>query len=274
MAAYADDSTVLDDGEYHVDPANPMVKFKYIKPWYPPGVTEFFAGGSTARLGLLPDGTLLKYVWDKEDRHALNSLHVEQSILLALGPHDRVVGYLGKHEHGLLLRRAVNGDIRSYLSKHGHNDIPPQLRQKWTIQATDALSFIHSKGVIHCDIHPNNFLLDEQFNIQLCDFTGALFGSLDGGAMESTRFFLPRDWRDPPNVNSDLFALGSVMYYIMTGREPYEDLSDNEVTAKYEWKEFPDVDALTCGSAIKGCWNGDFNSADDVLQSLTSRTAS
>lgn len=268
MAAYADGTPVPEDGKYHVDPANPMVKIRYLEPWYPPGVTEFFSGGNTARLGLLPDGTVLKYVRDREDRDALNSLNVEHSILSALGQHDRIVNYLGKHEHGIILQRALNGDICSYISKHEHDNISLQLRQKWTTQAAEALVFIHSNGVIHCDIHPNNFLLDEQLNARLCDFAGSLFGSLDGGAMESTRFFLPRDWRDPPNIKSDLFALGSTMYYIMTGREPYEDLSDDEVTAKYERKEFPSVEVLKCGSAIKGCWTGDFKSAEDVLQAL------
>ncbi|KAI1499061.1 kinase-like domain-containing protein [Biscogniauxia marginata] len=268
MAVYSDGTSVPRDGKYHVDPANPMVKVRYLEPWYPPGVTEFFAGGNTARLGLLPDGTLLKYVWDREDRHAHNSLNVENSILSALGQHDRIVKYLGKHEHGILLQRAANGDIRSYISEHEHDDISLQLRQKWVAQAAEALAFIHSKGVVHCDIHPNNFLLDEQLDAQLCDFAGSLFGSLDGGAMESTRFFLPRDWRDPPNARTDLFALGSVMYYIMTGREPYKDLSDDEVTAKYERKEFPDVEALKCGNAIRGCWTGDLKSAEDVLQAI------
>ncbi|KAF2240428.1 kinase-like protein [Trematosphaeria pertusa] len=266
--ARRDGTPVPEDSKYHVDPVNPMVMIRYLEPWYPPGVTEFFSGGNTARLGLLPDGTLLKYVRDRKDRDALYSLNVEHSILSALGQHDRIVKYLGKHEHGILLQRALNGDIYSYISKHEHDNISLQLRQKWTTQAAEALVFIHSKGVIHCDIHPNNFLLDDQLNVQLCDFAGSLFGSLDGGAMESTRFFLPRDWRDPPNIKSDLFAFGSVIYYIMTGREPYVDLSDDEVMAKFEQKEFPNVEVLKCGSAIKGCWTGDFGSAEDVLKAI------
>jgi serine/threonine protein kinase len=156
----------------------------------------------------------------------------------------------------------------SYIAQRGPDNIPLQLRRKWATQAAEALVFIHSNGVIHCDIHPNNFLLDENLNLQLCDFSGSLFGSLDGGAMESTRFFLPRDWRDPPNVKTDLFAFGSVMYYIMTGREPYADLPEDEVTAKFERKEFPDVKGLICGSAIKGCWAGDFGSAEDALKAI------
>jgi hypothetical protein len=71
--------------------------------------------------------------------------------------------------------------------------------------------------------------------------------------MESTRFFLLREWRNPPDEQSDLFALGSTMYYIMTGHMPYEDLPDGEVTVKYKRKEFPNVEVLICGRAIEGC---------------------
>jgi len=133
-------------------------------------------------------------------------------------------------------------------------------------QTAEALLFIHFNGAIHCDIHPNNFLIDEHLNVRLCDFAGSLFGDFDGGALESTRFFLPRDWRAPPNEQSDLFALGSTMYYILTSHVPYEDLPDDEVAVKYERKEFPNVEVLPCGRAIEGCWTGDFKSAEDVLR--------
>jgi len=123
MASFADGSPVPKDGKYHVDPGIPMVSVRYLEPWYPPGVTELFSGGNTARLGLLPDGTLLKYARDREDRHILNSLNVEHHVLSALGKHDRIVQYLGRHEHGVLLQRAVNGDIYSYISKHEHDSV-------------------------------------------------------------------------------------------------------------------------------------------------------
>lgn len=116
----------------------------------------------------------------------------------ALDQHDRIVRYLGNHEHGTLLQQAVNGGIYSYVSEQ-EQEISALRGQKWVMQAAEALSYIPSKGVILCDIHPNNLLLDEHLNIKFCDFAGSLFGSLDGGAMESTRFFLPRDWRSPSN---------------------------------------------------------------------------
>jgi len=87
--------------------------------------------------------------------------------------------------------------------------------------------------------------------------------------MESIRFFLPRDPLATPNVQSDLFALGSVMYYIMSGHQPYDSLSDDEVTARYSRGEFPDVDAILCGRAIKACWIGNVCNTQEVAQAVS-----
>jgi serine/threonine protein kinase len=264
LATFSDGTAVPMDGKFHVDPSRPQSSVKYLKSWHPPGISEVLSGGNTARLGLLPDGTILKYVHDRDDRWAMKGLEIEHHILTALGSHQRLVRYLGTHEYGLRFQYEVNGDIRRYFSKMDFKTIPIRQREKWVQQAAESIAFIHSKGVIHCDIHPNNFLLDEELNLRLCDFAGSLFGELDGKAMESTPFFLPRDPLSTPNTESDLFALGSVMYYIMAGREPYDGLSEDEITARFSRGEFPCVDEFECGHAINGCWTGRFNSAQEA----------
>jgi serine/threonine protein kinase len=154
------------------------------------------------------------------------------------------------------------------MSSRGSNLIPLQLRQNWVNQAAQAVSFVHSRGIIHCDIHPNNFLLDNQLDLRLCDFSGSLFGDLDGQAMESTRFFLPRDPLTKPTERTDLFALASTFYYFMCGREPYEDLSDDDVTARYVRGEFPDVTTVSYGRIIKACWTGAVSNAQELEEAL------
>ncbi|KAF1957729.1 kinase-like protein [Byssothecium circinans] len=259
------------DGKYHVDPSNPMIMVKYLEAWYPPGVSEtsMLWGGSTAQVALLADGTVLKYVRDRDDRRDKTCLDVEHSILSALGGHERIIKYLGRHEHGLRFELAANGDVSRYLSSHDPSESPEQLRRKWAMQAAEALAFIHDKGVIHSDIHPNNFLLDEHLDIKLCDFAGSVFGTLDGAAMESVRFFLPRDPLTTPDAKTDLFALGSTIYFIMSDHQPYDDLADEEVAARYSRMEYPDVRSYSCGRVIEGCWKGDFKSAQEVVDALS-----
>jgi serine/threonine protein kinase len=271
LATFSDGTAVPMDGKFHVDPSCPLSSVKYLEPWYPPGVSEVFSGGNTARLGLLPDGTILKFVCDREDPWARKGLDIEHQILKALGSHHRLAKYLGRHENGLRFQFQRNGDIRRYFSKVDFNAIPTQQRQKWVRQAAESIAYIHSKDVIHCDIHPSNLLLDDELNLRLCDFAGSLFGELDGKAMESTALFLPRDPLSTPNTKSDLFALGSVMYYIMAGCEPYNGLSEDEITARFTRGEFSDMDKFECAPAISGCWTGIFKSAQEVIVNLSER---
>ena len=247
LTTFSDGMAVPMDGKFHVDPSRPQSNVKYLKSWHPPGVTEVLSGGNTARLALLPDGTILKFVYDRDDDWAIKPLAIEHHILTALGSHERLTKYLGQHEYGLRFKYEANGDIRRYFSRTDFTTIPIQERWRWVQQAAESVAFNHSKNVIHCDLHPNNFLLDEDRNLRLCDFAGSLFGELDRKAMESTPFFLPRDALSTPNTKSDLFALGSVMYYIMAGREPYDGLSENEITARYTKGDFPDVGEFECG---------------------------
>jgi len=222
-----------------------------------------------ARVGLLNDKVVLKYPIDRLDLSAWKSLDIEHQIFSALGDHERLVKYLGKVGDGLLFRRAVNGDVRHYMANAKPGTICNELRLKWSKQAAQAIQFIHSRGVVHCDIHPNNFLLDDQLNILLCDFAGSLLGNLDGEAMESIRFYLPRDPLATPTVRTDLFALGSAMYWILSDHEPYDNLSETQVVACFLSKEFPNVDAIPCGQVVLGCWEGRFSNAGAVVHELS-----
>ncbi|KAI9808761.1 MAG: hypothetical protein M1825_003913 [Sarcosagium campestre] len=268
IATFPDGSPVPADGKYHQDPTNPLHSARIIEAWSPPSVLSVLSGGNTARVGLLKDNTVLKYPFDREDRWAHIALETEHVILSELGSHRRIVKFLGKSESGLRFQRAENGDVGCYLRSQPPESIPPKLRLKWSKQAAEALAFIHSKGVIHCDLHPNNFLLDEKLDLLLCDFSGSIFGDYDGAGMESVRSFLPRDPTSTPTVATDLFALGSAMYWIMSNSEPYGDLTDEEVTMRYSRGEFPNVDNIYGGSVILCCWKGEFLSAEDVLQAL------
>ena len=60
-----------------------------------------------------------------------------------------------------------------------------------------------------------------------------------------------------PNMKSHLFTLGSAMYYVMTGRETYEDVPDDKVTAKYKQEGFPDVEVLKGESKLANGWGNE-----------------
>lgn len=180
---------------------------------------------------LLSDGTVLKSPFpDAEMEDHILDIAKEASIYHRVGPHERLVRILGHSRDGLILEYMKNGDLKTYLQ--AQNSIPMSLKLNWAYQIAQVVSLLHNNGIIHCDIKSRNFLLDATLNIKIIDFSGS---SLDGSkpaSGEGTRFYLPRNWRDPPTLATDLFALGSTLYEVL--KEPAPTKRSLEI----KWKNF------------------------------------
>ncbi|MCI0360371.1 MAG: serine/threonine protein kinase [Planctomycetaceae bacterium] len=97
----------------------------------------------------------------------------------------------------------------------------------WRIyrQLNEALAYVHSEGIVHCDIKPENILLDARGNPRLGDF-GQARGRGPGGAALGTRFYMsPEQARleGLPDPRWDVYALGAVLYEMLTGIKPRFD---------------------------------------------------
>jgi serine/threonine protein kinase len=178
-----------------------------------------------------------------------------------------MIGY--SLDGGLILEYMPNGNLREYLQTEAANLSLTQ-RLQWACDAAEALHLVHSYNVIHCDVKPENFLLDSKFRLRIIDFSGS---SMDGSyfsAVESARFCLPRPWEAPSTILTDLFALGSTIYEIMTGMQPYAQYTDEEVETFFRRGMFPPVDSISCGELIKRCWHSEIRSAEEIQVSLNS----
>jgi hypothetical protein len=96
-----------------------------------------------------------------------------------------------------------------------------------------AAEYAHRKGIVHRDIKPKNILVDEAGEPRLIDFGMARLRHAwsddrresDGGtfafmAPEQSRIESPED-RQKVGPRSDVFALGAVLYFLLTGRAPF-----------------------------------------------------
>ena len=68
---------------------------------------------------------------------------------------------------------------------------------------------------------------------------------------------------------TNLFALGSTIYKIITSKQPYESLPEEEVETRYRQQRFPNVDEHPCGKVTQGCWLGKIKSADEIMRLIT-----
>lgn len=204
---------------------------------------------------------------------AIKSARREAEIYDHLGPHPRVVKCLAKGELFVDTEFAPHGNIQSYLKSHP--DTSDECRVRLAQEATEAVVFIHSKGVIHSDLAARQFLLDANLHAQISDFGFSSFNDGDVLGFENSSHQMPRDidGEMASTTLSDLFALGSTLYEVMTGKSPYEGKSDEEITELYCRGSFPDVTSILYGHIIMNCWQGRFTSAAEVLKNLVGSSA-
>jgi serine/threonine protein kinase len=88
------------------------------------------------------------------------------------------------------------------------------------VQTASALSYAHSRGIIHRDIKPGNLILDTTGNVWVTDFGLAKTG--DGGTTHSgdilgtVRYMSPERFRGQCDVRADVYALGMTLYEMVT----------------------------------------------------------
>jgi serine/threonine protein kinase len=105
-------------------------------------------------------------------------------------------------------------------------------------QIAEGLAAAHARGVIHRDLKPANILLDAQGNAYISDFgvarSLATSGQTRTGTVVATPDYLAPDQArgDPADARSDLYALGLIVYEMLTGQSPFAAGTVAEVLAQ------------------------------------------
>ena len=180
----------------------------------------------------------------------MTRLDVERKLLETIGPHERIIGLKGFSDTGIYLERAINGTVARYILESGKR---PQ---------------------------PTNLLLDKDLHIKLSDFQGKQLSEngevlLDGWSGEPCRFYCPRDDPFDADVQTDLFALGCTIYFIMMGHAVFPDIIDGEhrwyekVADRFASQQFPQ-DQHACSVVTLKCWRKKYESAKEVVRDIKS----
>lgn len=101
------------------------------------------------------------------------------------------------------------------------------------IQASQALAYAHSKGIIHRDIKPENILYNFNGQVKIIDF-GIAKGknskktsgiTVSGALIGTLRYMSPEQLNKEMTIDHriDIYSLGATLYYCLAGRSPFNE---------------------------------------------------
>jgi predicted Ser/Thr protein kinase len=105
--------------------------------------------------------------------------------------------------------------------------LTPERAIEITEQVLRAARFAHKRGVVHRDLKPHNVIVDEESRVKVTDFGIARAGASEitqtGSIMGTARYLSPEQAQgDQIGPSSDLYAIGILLYELLTGTVPFE----------------------------------------------------
>jgi len=141
--------------------------------------------------------------------------------------HPAIVPLYDAGEHNgqpyLVMRLMAGGSLLDRL-KQGPVSLPETIGM--LNRLASALDEAHSQNIIHRDLKPGNILLDEQGLPYLSDFGIAKLTDVTSmtsqGAIGTPAYMSPDHFEGQITLQSDIYALGMILYQMLTGELPYQ----------------------------------------------------
>jgi hypothetical protein len=222
------------DGPAEGEPANPWRrKFRVLKALTQRGKGGVYQAvdfcGPSPRLCVLKEGRRHGEV-TFDGRDGCWRVKREKRVLTALRRHGiavpQIFSCFNLEENFYLVTEYIQGTNLQKLLRTRKRRLPITRVLRLGIQVARIVSLLHSAGWVWRDCKPANLILDGANTLRPIDFEGACqIGArtpLDWG----TKYFLPVDfdnekYQSDPSI--DLYALGVVIYHLLTGTFPMEE---------------------------------------------------
>jgi len=138
---------------------------------------------------------------------------------------------------------------------HGSGSIPEPVAIDYGVQIATGLAYSHRQGILHRDIKPANILLTKDDVVKISDFgiaravsEGSLGVTQPGMVMGSVSYLSPEAAQNRDvDETSDLYALGVVLYEMLTGRLPFTGDTPVGVALKIVSEPAPAIDPAATG---------------------------
>lgn len=120
-------------------------------------------------------------------------------------------------------------DLGRILAGSGAQGVEARRSARWVKAMAEAAHHAHQHGIIHRDLKPSNVVIDALDQPRITDFGLAKRLAADsdltltGQVLGSPSYLSPEQAAGrPAGVESDVYALGAILYHLLTGRPPFQ----------------------------------------------------
>lgn len=154
---------------------------------------------------------------------------------------DRIDGWIG------LWMEVIHGETLEQLIRR-EGRVPLARARDIVRQLCDAVGAVHAAGLVHRDIKTQNVMVSQAGRVVLMDFGAGAWATVERADMAGTPLYLAPEIFDrrPSTPQSDIYALGVVLYRLLSGAFPIEGCSLVEVREAHQ-KRVPIADVRTVG---------------------------
>lgn len=156
-------------------------------------------------------------------KRALESFEKEARLLMDLKDESivKLLDYFIEDHRAYLVLEHIDGcSLRETVKLQGALGV----RQVFSLalQMCNMLTYLHSRSTVHRDFTPDNLILNSRGTLKLIDFNVAqnLQNGFSGTIVGKHAYLPPEQFRGQATTQSDLYAFGSTLYYLLTGTDP------------------------------------------------------
>ena len=224
-------------------------RYQLIKKIGEGGLAEVYQAQDMA-LGRMVAVKVLRPEYARDPNFLVNFHHEAQNAAKLSDAYIVAVYDFGQYEKKpyIVMEWIAGSDLRTVIDNQGA--LPFNLGVNYTIQVCSAVGAAHRAGIVHGDLKPGNILITPNKQAKVTDF--GLARALGESAMDegevvwgTPAYFAPEQASgDRVLPATDVYAIGIILYEMLTGRVPFVGVDDQDVARKQLYEAHIPVDQI------------------------------